>query len=100
MHDSKACSRPLASGDVLLQGMTVLEGAMNKAATKSLPGMGSTSQIREPAAFDNKLLPRVHSRRAGRPEEIAKAILFLCSDDASYITGSTLTPDGGFTLTL
>jgi hypothetical protein len=31
---------------------------------------------------------------------IAKAILFLCSDDASYITGSTLTPDGGFTLTL
>jgi NAD(P)-dependent dehydrogenase (short-subunit alcohol dehydrogenase family) len=52
------------------------------------------------AIFDNKLLPRVHSRRAGRPEEIAKAILFLCSDDASYITGSTLTPDGGLTLTL
>ena len=52
------------------------------------------------AIFDTKLLPRVHSRRAGRPEEIAKAILFLCSDDASYITGSTLTPDGGLTLTL
>lgn len=28
------------------------------------------------------------------------AIVFLCSDDASYITGTTLTPDGGFTLTV
>ncbi|MFN8009136.1 MAG: SDR family oxidoreductase [Terriglobia bacterium] len=26
-------------------------------------------------------------------------MLFLCSDEASYITGTTLTPDGGFTLT-
>jgi NAD(P)-dependent dehydrogenase (short-subunit alcohol dehydrogenase family) len=50
--------------------------------------------------FDNGFLPRVHSRRAGQPEEIARTIVFLCSDDASYITGSTLTPDGGFTLTL
>jgi NAD(P)-dependent dehydrogenase (short-subunit alcohol dehydrogenase family) len=45
------------------------------------------------------MLPRIHLRRAGRPEEIARAIVFLCSDDASYITGTTLTPDGGFTLT-
>jgi NAD(P)-dependent dehydrogenase (short-subunit alcohol dehydrogenase family) len=45
------------------------------------------------------VLPSVHLRRAGRPEEIARAIVFLCSDEASYITGTTLTPDGGFTLT-
>jgi NAD(P)-dependent dehydrogenase (short-subunit alcohol dehydrogenase family) len=51
-------------------------------------------------AFDKGLLPRVHSRRAGSPEEIAQSIVFLCSDDASYITGTTLTPDGGFTMTL
>jgi len=44
-------------------------------------------------------LPKIHPRRAGRPEEIARAIVFLCSDDASYITGTTLTPDSGFTLT-
>ena len=37
---------------------------------------------------------------AGRPEEIARSVVFLCSDDASYITGTTLTPDGGFTLTV
>jgi NAD(P)-dependent dehydrogenase (short-subunit alcohol dehydrogenase family) len=42
----------------------------------------------------------VHSQRAGRPEEIARSIAFLCSEEASYITGTTLTPDGGFTLTI
>ncbi len=52
------------------------------------------------AFYDNVLSQRVHLRRAGRPEEIARSIVFLCSDDASYITGTTLTPDGGFTLTI
>jgi NAD(P)-dependent dehydrogenase (short-subunit alcohol dehydrogenase family) len=50
--------------------------------------------------YDKGVLPQVHLRRAGRPEEIAHAIVFLCSDAASYITGTTLTPDGGFTLTV
>jgi NAD(P)-dependent dehydrogenase (short-subunit alcohol dehydrogenase family) len=50
--------------------------------------------------YDTVLSTRVHSKRAGRPEEIAKTIVFLCSDDASYITGTTLTPDGGFVLTV
>ncbi len=46
------------------------------------------------------LYQRVHTKRAGRPEEIARSVIFLCSDEASYITGTTLTPDGGFTLTI
>ena len=50
--------------------------------------------------YDKGALPSIHLRRAGRPEEIAQAILFLCSKEASYITGTTLTPDGGFTLTV
>ena len=50
--------------------------------------------------FDQGMVPQVHSRRVGKPEEIAASIVFLCSDEASYITGTTLTPDGGFTLTV
>jgi NAD(P)-dependent dehydrogenase (short-subunit alcohol dehydrogenase family) len=50
--------------------------------------------------YDQGVLPSVHLRRAGRPEEIAQTIVFLCSDAASYITGTTLTPDGGLTLTV
>jgi NAD(P)-dependent dehydrogenase (short-subunit alcohol dehydrogenase family) len=35
--------------------------------------------------------------RIGRPEEVAQAALFLCSDTASFITGQAVCVDGGFT---
>src|ERR1700730_2821214 len=35
-------------------------------------------------------------RRVGRPEEIADAVLWLCSDAASYVTGQSISVDGGF----
>jgi NAD(P)-dependent dehydrogenase (short-subunit alcohol dehydrogenase family) len=39
-------------------------------------------------------------RRAGKPEDIANAIHFLCSDEASFITGHSLVVDGGLTIQL
>lgn len=41
------------------------------------------------------LLARAPLKRAGRPEEIASAVVFLCSEEASYTTGATLYIDGG-----
>jgi len=36
--------------------------------------------------------------RADRPEEIASAVLWLCSSEASYVVGEALTVDGGLTV--
>jgi L-rhamnose 1-dehydrogenase len=41
-------------------------------------------------------LKRIALQRIGRPEDIAGAIAFLCSDDAAYITSTELLVDGGF----
>jgi 3alpha(or 20beta)-hydroxysteroid dehydrogenase len=45
----------------------------------------------------NKLYTSVPLQRVGRPVEVARASLFLASDDASYINGAELTVDGGWT---
>jgi NAD(P)-dependent dehydrogenase (short-subunit alcohol dehydrogenase family) len=49
------------------------------------------------AAADERFQAMIPLGRAGRPAEIARAALFLASDDASFVTGSDLLVDGGYT---
>jgi acetoacetyl-CoA reductase len=45
--------------------------------------------------LEKSILPMIPARRLGQPEEIARCVVFLASDDAGFITGSTLTANGG-----
>lgn len=45
--------------------------------------------------LDKSILPQIPTARLGQPEEVARCVVFLASDDAGFITGSTLTANGG-----
>lgn len=50
------------------------------------------------AAFDARVREKIPLGRAGRPEEVADAVLFLSAPESGYITGETLLVDGGWVL--
>jgi NAD(P)-dependent dehydrogenase (short-subunit alcohol dehydrogenase family) len=63
-----------------------------------LPGLINSSMVRrEIGDREARVAPRIPMGRQGTPWEVAKAVVFLLSDEASYITGTTLIVDGGIT---
>ena len=66
---------------------TVAPGHTNTEMTKSLP-----------EEIKRNMIEGSYLKRLAEPEDIAKAILFLASDDADFITGQILLVDGGFSL--
>jgi NAD(P)-dependent dehydrogenase (short-subunit alcohol dehydrogenase family) len=81
-------------------------GQYNVRVNAVCPGLvktGMTQPVFDYAAANDKshkLGARCELRRYGRPEELAAAITFLASDDASFITGQALPVDGGNTASL
>ena len=61
------------------------------------PGYIATEMVKAVPkdVLDKKIIPLIPVGRLGEPEEIARCVAFLVSDEAGFITGSTLTANGG-----
>ncbi len=71
-------------------------GRFNIRVNSIAPGLIDTPMTEHlPQEFKEQALKEAALERLGRPEDVAGAVLFLCSDLSSYITGQTLRVDGG-----
>ena len=61
------------------------------------PGYIATDMVKAmiPRSWRRRIVPLIPVGRLGEPEEIARAVVFLASDDAGFITGSTISANGG-----
>jgi 3-oxoacyl-[acyl-carrier protein] reductase len=69
-------------------------GPFNVLVNNIAPGFTATERLKKLGARPEAEIPL---RRIGEPEEFANVAVFLASERASYITGTTILVDGGFT---
>ena len=61
------------------------------------PGYIATDMVKaiDEKVLNERIIPLIPVGRLGEPEEIARVVVFLASDDAGFITGSTISANGG-----
>jgi cyclopentanol dehydrogenase len=96
----KAAAYSAAKGGVLmLSRAAAVEYALENIRVNSIhPGLIDTPMTATlPVDLKNKFIESTPMGRAASPDEVARAAIFLVSEEASFITGSQLVVDGGFT---
>jgi acetoacetyl-CoA reductase len=86
------------AGDVGFTKALALEGARAGITVNAIcPGYINTEMVQAVPkdVLEKSILPLIPTGRLGEPEEIARCVVFLASDDAGFITGATLTANGG-----
>jgi len=90
---SKGAVRLMTKSAAVQQGRHKIR--VNSVHPGIMPPMRTSGRTADPATRE-KMLRNVPLGRAGEVDEVANAVLFLASDEASYITGSEIHVDGGF----
>lgn len=80
---------------ILTKSIAVKHAHENIRCNSVHPGIIPPMREQNPA-LEERVRTMVPMGRVGRREEVANAVLFLASDDASYITGTELVVDGGY----
>ena len=86
------------AGDIGFTKALAQEGARIGITVNAIcPGYIGTEMVRaiDAKVLAERILPQIPVGRLGEPEEIARCVVFLAGDDAGFITGSTLTANGG-----
>ena len=85
----------------LTRNVAVSSAGQNIRVNSVLPGIIDSTMLRRYVGDANiDFSSRIPARRLGTPWDVAKAVVFLLSDDASYITGTELVVDGGVAASL
>ena len=73
------------------------EGARNNITVNVVaPGYIATEMVMAvPEKVRESIIAQIPVGRLGEPDEIARAVVFLASDDAGFVTGSTISANGG-----
>jgi acetoacetyl-CoA reductase len=90
------------AGDIGFTKALALENATKGITVNAIcPGYIATEMLKAVTkeVLDTQILPQIPVRRLGEPEEVARCVVFLASDDAGFITGSTLSVNGGGMMT-